>query len=90
MVKMLASVVAMVIIITAIVVYTVKNSTATKNEKAVEPVNINMELVCVTPHGHGVYRYRDQYLAGVNPNYIYVLIRHSDGYVISLSVVTKP
>lgn len=39
-----------------------------------------MDSVCATPNGHPVYKYQD------GNNTIYIVVRHLDGYPISMQV----
>lgn len=69
----------MSIFITTLVI--VLTSLFSKPEQEVKPKTLNMQLVCVTPHGHQVYSYPD------GKTTIYVVIRHADG--IPLGISTK-
>ena len=50
-----------------------------KAKQPEQPATLNMELVCVTPHGHQVWKYWDV------DHWDHVLTRHSDGYPIAMS-----
>jgi len=68
------------VIVTITLFIAISASINTKPVEESPPRTKDMELFCITPHGHQVYRY-----AIPEGEFVYVLIRHHDGYPIGIT-----